>query len=333
MNCLVISMGGVNARLLSCYGNPVIDTPAIDQLAADAFVFDYCFADAVDPAASRRALWTGRRQLGPQQTIGLPRTVLIRDTQRLVQPDALPLRVFDEVVDCDPDRYPAGVELLAEARRWLRANSAGAGYLAFVDAWGIHPPHNQDVAAALARVDRHLGELFDWLRERSLWDQTLIALTSDVGTVPREQRDSSGHLPIELCDAAHVPLIVRIPGAHDAAATRTPALVQTVDLLPTMLDAMQLPPAVESAGRSLLPVVRLAQRKIRDHVLVTSPHSRWVRTRQWSLVLADASNGGSPARLFAQPEDRWEHNDLASQFPDVVAELSASARSDPLGDE
>jgi arylsulfatase A-like enzyme len=332
MNCLVISMGGVNARLLSCYGNPVIDTPAIDQFAADAFVFDYCFGNSVDPAASRCALWAGRRQLGPQRTIGPLRTVLIRDTQRLVRPDALPLRVFDEVVDCDPDRGPAGVELLTETRRWLQANSAGAGCVAFVDSGGIHLPHNQDVAAAVARVDQHLGELFDWLRERSLWDKKLIALTSDVGTAPREQKDSSGHLPIELCDAAHVPLIVRIPGAHEAA-TRTPALVQTVDLLPTVLDAMQLPPAVGSAGRSLLPVVRLEQRKIRDHVLVTSPHARWVRTRRWSLVLADASDGGSPARLFAQPEDRWEHNDLASQFPDVVAELSASARTDAGGDE
>jgi arylsulfatase A-like enzyme len=343
MNCLVVSLGGVNARLLSCYGNAAIDTPAIDQFAADGFVFDQCFADTIGLVAARRALWTGRFQSAAGQAdddlasaqaresllplspsgfleeragaagFGL-RAVLIRDTKDLVRSDRLPVRMFDQVVDCDP----ATGELFASVRR-LFGSAGDAPLLASVDSWGIHPPHNQDVAATVARLDQHVGELFDWLREQRLWDQTMILLTSDVGSVPRDQPEANGGL--DVCDGAHVPLIVRIPGAHDPA-TRTPALVQTVDLLPTILDVMQRPAASDSDGRSLLPVIRLTQRNVRDHVLVAAPHARWLRTSQWSLMLP-TSNAADPsgARLFAQPEDYWERNDLASQFPDVVAEL------------
>src|SRR6516164_8685353 len=56
MKVLVIVARGLQLSAVSCYGNPWIESPALDALAAEGVVFDQHFAGAVDPAASRRAL-------------------------------------------------------------------------------------------------------------------------------------------------------------------------------------------------------------------------------------------------------------------------------------
>src|SRR5262245_58735724 len=96
MNAIVISLGGVHARTLGCYGGERIETEAIDRLAADAFVFDQCYVECPCPSTTRRNWWTGRLQhvqsANEQATItrstsligalrsGGVRTILIRDT-------------------------------------------------------------------------------------------------------------------------------------------------------------------------------------------------------------------------------------------------------------
>jgi arylsulfatase A-like enzyme len=60
MRVLVIIARGLQASALSCYGNPWIDSPALDALAAEGVVFDQHFADAADPAEVRRVWRSGR---------------------------------------------------------------------------------------------------------------------------------------------------------------------------------------------------------------------------------------------------------------------------------
>jgi arylsulfatase A-like enzyme len=63
MKVLVIAVRGLQAGALGCYGNPWIDTPAFNRLAAESCVFDWHFADAADPAGARRAWRSGRYHL------------------------------------------------------------------------------------------------------------------------------------------------------------------------------------------------------------------------------------------------------------------------------
>ncbi len=60
MKVLVVTARGLRADYLGCYGNPRVETPALDALAASGVVFDRHFADAADPAGARRAWRTGR---------------------------------------------------------------------------------------------------------------------------------------------------------------------------------------------------------------------------------------------------------------------------------
>ena len=68
MNVLVITARGLQAGALGPYGNPWIDTPALDALAAEGVVFDWHFADAADAAGARCAWRTGRYHLSPDGT-------------------------------------------------------------------------------------------------------------------------------------------------------------------------------------------------------------------------------------------------------------------------
>jgi arylsulfatase A-like enzyme len=63
MKAVVIVARGLQLGALGCYGNPWIDTPALDELAAEGIVFDRYFADAADPAGARRAWRSGRYHL------------------------------------------------------------------------------------------------------------------------------------------------------------------------------------------------------------------------------------------------------------------------------
>ena len=64
MKALVIVARGLQLSAVSAYGNPWIESPALDALAAEGVVFDQHFADAADPAAARR-VWRSGRYSGP----------------------------------------------------------------------------------------------------------------------------------------------------------------------------------------------------------------------------------------------------------------------------
>ncbi|MGH7223010.1 MAG: sulfatase-like hydrolase/transferase [Gemmataceae bacterium] len=63
MKAIILVTRGLQLGALGCYGNPWIDTPALDTLAADGIVFDQHFADNADPAGARRAWRSGRYHL------------------------------------------------------------------------------------------------------------------------------------------------------------------------------------------------------------------------------------------------------------------------------
>jgi arylsulfatase A-like enzyme len=107
------------------------------------------------------------------------------------------------------------------------------------------------------QIDDHLGRVWDTLEELRRFDDTLIVFTSDHGDYLGDHwlgEKEHFHDVIQ-----RVPLIVYDP---DAAADATRGTVETrfveaIDLVPTFLEALQLPVAHERVeGRSLLPLTR-----------------------------------------------------------------------------
>ncbi len=63
MNALTIVVDGLRAGFLGCYGNAWVQTPAVDKLAAEGFVFDQTLIDSPDLLDAYRGYWAGGHAL------------------------------------------------------------------------------------------------------------------------------------------------------------------------------------------------------------------------------------------------------------------------------
>jgi arylsulfatase A-like enzyme len=103
--------------------------------------------------------------------------------------------------------------------------------------------------------DACLGTLVDGLAERGLDDDTLLVVLSDHG---EELWDRSfyghGHDSLHR-EMTRVPLVLRWPGELPAGR-RVPGLARGVDLLPTLLELVGLPPVPSADGVSLAAATR-----------------------------------------------------------------------------
>jgi arylsulfatase A-like enzyme len=166
-------------------------------------------------------------------------------------------------------------------------------------------------------VDEQVGRILGALEETGQIDNTVVVFTSDHG----EHLGDHGLVqkgPPGYDSCARVPLVVSAPGHARRGATAS-ALVEAVDLAPTILDlcGIQTPPWFQ--GRTLLPLLRGEAYVGRDSVFIEyrDPfRSSWktVRTHEHKLCVS-----ASRELLFDLAQDPYELHDRA----DDAAYLSA----------
>lgn len=110
-------------------------------------------------------------------------------------------------------------------------------------------------AGEVTLVDRWIGLLLRKVEDLGLLENTAIIFTSDHGTFIGEH----GYLgkSIQLFEeVAHIPLIIRMPDSEGFNPRRYDSLVQSPDLMPTILDvaSVKVPSTVQA--RSLVPLIR-----------------------------------------------------------------------------
>lgn len=96
-------------------------------------------------------------------------------------------------------------------------------------------------------MDAQIGRLLEALRARGLYEDTLVVVVADHGQGLMDHGWAGHRLLYQ--EQIRVPLIVRVPGAEQAAAV--PDLVRTVDIFPTILDYLRIEPPRPVSGRSL----------------------------------------------------------------------------------
>ena len=103
----------------------------------------------------------------------------------------------------------------------------------------------------IAFVDDELGKLFALLKELDLYDDALIVITSDHGESFMENGLMIGHALCPTNEVTLIPLLMKLPGsAH--AGTRIDSVVESVDIMPSMLAAVGLTPPREVQGQNLV---------------------------------------------------------------------------------
>jgi arylsulfatase A-like enzyme len=184
-------------------------------------------------------------------------------------------------------------------------------------------------AGTVTLVDRWLGELFEALRRLGRMDDTLIVFTSDQGEPLGEHGYVRRFRPWLYEELIHTPLIVRMPGGK-FGGMRHQALVQTVDLMPTVLSAFGVRPDESVHGHDLLPLVRGERTKVREYACMGMDVEEFaIRTHIWHLVVPIEQDPDDPPRhpeLYRKPEDRWDQNDVAEQYPEVADHLELTLR-------
>ncbi len=179
--------------------------------------------------------------------------------------------------------------------------------------------------ANLRYGDWAVGELIGRLEAAGILDKTLLIVTADHG----EAFGEHGHVwhgfsvYDEVC---HIPLLVRFPGGR-LAGTRVPALSESVDILPTIFDLLQLDyPARGVQGRSLLPLLAGSSDPPNEYVFSRGggkPSKYLVRSQDYALVLY--SNGRFRA-LYDLRKDPGQRTNIADARPEIVDAMTAAFR-------
>lgn len=153
----------------------------------------------------------------------------------------------------------------------------------------------------ISENDKYIGMLLDELKTLGLADRTIVVFNADHG----EMLGDHGLLfkgSYMYDEVTRVPLIIRAPGKLPAAAV-VDALVEEVDLMPTLLELMGVPAPHGVQGQSLVALARKPASRHKQAVFSEFPTIRMARTREWKLVHYTRQRYGELYHLTEDPHE------------------------------
>jgi uncharacterized membrane protein YgcG len=122
-------------------------------------------------------------------------------------------------------------------------------------------------------ADHELQELIAHLKKEGLWDKAMVIVTADHGVSFRQgQFDRRKVNDTNIDEISPVPLFIKAPGQQKPKINRE--VVETTDILPTILDELHIHAGVKMDGHSAFsPQVR-ARTQVK---MLTRDYKRWIR--------------------------------------------------------
>ena len=152
-----------------------------------------------------------------------------------------------------------------------------------------------EYSALLSMCDASLGRVMDVMDELELWDDTLLIVCTDHGFLLGEHGWWGKIVQPWYDENIHTPFFVWDPRSR-VAGERRKALVQTIDVGPTLLDFFGLAPTARMEGRPLRGTVADDQ-PVREAALFGS-YGGHVNVTDGRYVYMRASVDGSNSPLF-----------------------------------
>lgn len=190
--------------------------------------------------------------------------------------------------------------------------------------------------ASLSYMDAQVGRVLTELTRLGLDSNTIVVLWGDHGYHLGDHGMWTKHTNYE--QATRIPLVIAAPGAT-RPGTSSSALVETVDVFPTLCDLAGLPAPPGSQpidGISLVPLCQGNHEHVRDHAYHCYPRGRRlgraIRTARFRLVEWKEIGGpvaSAEYELYDYRTDPAESENLAGMQPNVVAELAALLATHP----
>ena len=195
----------------------------------------------------------------PHQPFSLPAGLEQRERELRAACAELP-RSYREVADANWKPLPGQPRIYDLYRRY----------------WGLYDPatlalYRTANALQMEVVDHALGRFIGELKQRGLYDNSLIVFTADHGEMNgrRALVDKGVYLHP---DVLRVPLMVKLPASAKARPRRVEAPVCHLDVAPTLLEVAGVMPESRLDGRSLMPLLEGAAGGDRDFVFECGTH-------------------------------------------------------------
>jgi len=165
-------------------------------------------------------------------------------------------------------------------------------------------------------VDDWVGFILDKVRELGLERRLTIVLLSDHGEAFQEH-GTIGHDRL-YTPVTRIPLLIRPPGGTEESVISS--TIQSIDLMPTLLEWAGIPTPPQVQGRSLLPLLR--GESLRERPAFSE--SEWF-AHQRAVALGDhhliGALGHDLVELYDLRQDPLESHDTSSAHPKIVQEL------------
>lgn len=184
-------------------------------------------------------------------------------------------------------------------------------FFLFLHYWDVHTPYNcpkqfrkyhgpdnkkvliDKYNGAVQYVDQQLCRLFKELKDRRIWDDTVIIITSDHGDSLTEHGIYFDHHGL-YDETIRVPLIIRYPDVFPKPK-RTKGFVQHVDLLPTLLNILEIDcDKFNFDGKILMPLIENRVSEIRPFIYAEESYvqkKRCIRTEKYKYIFATDGKG------------------------------------------
>lgn len=281
-NIVFINADDLTHADLSVYGGQA-HTPNFERLAAEGMQFSHCFQAAPMCSPTRHNLYTG---IYPVKTGAYPNhTFAKKGTKSIVhhlRPHGYRVALSGKRHIAPPEVFPFeysgsnNPDMEAIEKLFVESKTAETPFCLFACSNEPHSPWNKGDAsryppesvqlppyladtpetrdgfsrylAEITFYDGQVGQILDLLEKHGLVENTLVMVSS-------EQGNSFPFAKWTLYDAGlQTALIARWPG-RVAAGSKSDAMVEYVDVVPTLLDAVGAEPLGELDGKSFLPVL------------------------------------------------------------------------------
>lgn len=182
----------------------------------------------------------------------------------------------------------------------------------------------------ITALDSCIGVLQHTLEETGLDENTIFIFTSDHGSMVQSHGFMHKQVPYE--ESINVPLLIRYPELFGNKGKKNDMLINSPDLMPTLLGLCGLPIPLTVEGEDRSPALLGKIKDTTEAVLIAcyQPFGQWlrnmggkeyrgVRTKQYTFV----RDLEGPWLLFDNQKDKYQMNNLVNQpeYTDIQKEL------------
>ncbi|HYR28152.1 MAG TPA: sulfatase-like hydrolase/transferase [Thermoanaerobaculia bacterium] len=281
----IISIDTLRSDRLPMYGYGKVDTPHLDAIRKDGILYEHAYSHAPLTLPSHSSLLTGllpsehgmRDNIGFQLRADVPTITEALKAKGYATGAAISAFVlrreaglgrgfdlYDDAVEALPDKARLisniqrdGTATAIVAREWIAKQSKPVFFLLHL--YEPHTPYTPPEPYAsryadkydgeIAHADAIAGDFIQSLKERGLYDKSLIVVLSDHGEGLGDHGEEEHGLFLYR-EAIQVPLIVKLP-QQKFAGEKVSAPVQLIDVVPTILERTGVTMNAKLPGRSL----------------------------------------------------------------------------------